>query len=74
MIFRYWFEPSRLWYMPWKFKIFEWHAYEIEYWSKADRQMIAGSAHAKTGRYIKQLFKTRELAYEYMKENSLNIW
>ena len=60
MIFRYWLEAQRLWYMPWKWRVYEWVAYEGERWSKSDRQMIATAVHAKSGRYIKELFNNKE--------------
>lgn len=66
MIFRYWLEPSRLWYMPWKWKIYEWGAYESERWSNSDRQMIATAVNMKSGRYVKELFNSEKEAWAFI--------
>lgn len=65
MVFRYWLQAHRIWYMPWKWKIFEWHAYEIEIVQLNEyRRMeeMASCAYAKTGRYIKELFSSESEA------------
>ena len=66
MVFRYWLRPHRLWWKPWKWRIYEWHSYEGSYYSKCERQEIATAIHAKTGRYVIQLFNTKEAAWEFI--------
>lgn len=78
MVFRYWLEAERIWWKPWKWRIVEWHSYEVELWCRGPhgREPIASAQHGKTGRYIADEFNSKKeaedkiFALEYKKYNN----